>query len=311
MEKYMSDENLSLEAFVPAKAELSVLAGKAKGVDVKNAEQVHDVRIELRDARISITKRGKELREGALKFQKEVIKREGELVAIIEPEEERLKAIDEENKLREEMEKRRHELPSRLDALVAIGDEVTTDEDELLAMDDNEFNAYRLRRIEGKLLSDKAVEEEKRRIDLEEREARARHEEAERKAKIEAEDKERQEKFRAEEVVRFEKMRIEDEARMEERRKIAKEQSKVDAEKARIKAEEKARADIAEEQRLKLELEKREEDRKKKILEDNEKEQRYMDYLKSVGWNDDDHIVEWRDGIASIYKLVGKYNPNL
>ncbi len=112
-------EALSLAEFVPAKADLISLVEQAKKTDMANPEAVHEVRILLRDARVNVTKRGKELREGALKFQKDVIAKEKELVAIIEPEEQRLKTADEEFKLKAEMEKRRDELPSRVDAELA------------------------------------------------------------------------------------------------------------------------------------------------------------------------------------------------
>ncbi len=314
------EQNLSLEEFSPAKAELSLLAGRAKAVDVKDVALVHEVRIELRDARVAVTKRGKELRDGALKFQKEVIKRENELVAIIEPEEERLKVIDEENKLREEMEKRRDELPSRLDALVAIGDEAVNDEEELLAMDDNEFNAYRLRRIEAKLIADKAADEQRRIIGLEEREAKAREDErvrrekqdkedAERKAKQEAEDRIRREKQAEEDRLNAEKRLAEAAKFAEEAKRIAAEKAVVEAEKARIAAEEKGRKDAEEEQRRQLELKEREAAAESEKEEARMKEKRYQDWLDSVSKGNDGVVVQWIDGIAHAYKLVGTYDP--
>ncbi len=182
----MTDENkaLSTAAFVPAVKDLKALATKAQGVDVKNLEQVHGVRIELRDARVNITKQGKELRDNAVKFQKDVIAKEKELIAIITPEEERLEKAEEELKLRAEMEKRRDELPSRLAALASVGDELPIDEAEILAMDDTEFNEYRLRRIDAKLVADKAAHEEK-----------IRKEDEDRRKALAEEDRVRREKF--------------------------------------------------------------------------------------------------------------------
>ncbi len=130
----------SIERFNPAKAEVVKAVEAAEKVDQKNIVAVHDARIELRDMRIAITKRGKELRDGAVKFQKEVIVREKELVAIIEPAEEVLSRIEEEAKLRKEMETRREELPTRKAALDTVGDQVPFNEEEVLAMDDDEYD---------------------------------------------------------------------------------------------------------------------------------------------------------------------------
>ncbi len=306
-----TDQKLSLEVFVPAREELTLLSSRAKAVDISNAEQVHAVRIELRDARISITKRGKELREGALKFQKEVIKREGELVGIIEPEEERLKAIDEEFKLREEMEKRRHELPSRLEALIAIGDEQTTDEEEILTMDDNEFNAYRLRRIEAKLIADKAAAAETQRIQLEEREAKLRQEESERKAKIEKEDKELAE-VRAKAQAEIDKVNAQLREKQEaDSKKLYEEREAVRQEAERIATEQRIKADAERKAKEALEMREREEkleaEKKARVEAERAKAQKFQAFLDETGYDQDSDIIKWEGLIATVYRKIGTY----
>lgn len=56
-------------------------------------KQCHAARMALRNARVEISKVGKDARDDALKFQKGVIAEEARLIAIIEPEEKRLQAL--------------------------------------------------------------------------------------------------------------------------------------------------------------------------------------------------------------------------
>lgn len=295
--KNMSNENegkgLTLAEFVPAAAELQTLAQRAKTVDVTDIEQVHAVRIELRDARINITKKGKELRDGALKFQKEVISRERQLIGIVEPEEQRLANVEETAKLKAQMEARKEELPTRRAALATIGDAVEVTDEELLAMDDNEFNEYRLRRIDAKLAKDKEDHERKVREEAE----------AERKRK-EAEDKERDEKRKAEEA------------------KLAEEKAKLDAERAAIEAEKRAKAEAEAERERELARKEREakleEERKakeaaeKKAAEEAKlKEEAFQSWLKEVGFDEKTDITQVQeDGSIVVWRKVGTYKHN-
>ena len=91
-----------LEKFDPTVAELTAMVAKTKKLKATDLEDkaqlaiVKENRIVLKKARVQIEKRGKELREDALKFQRAVIAKEKELIAIIEPEEDRLEAIEQE-----------------------------------------------------------------------------------------------------------------------------------------------------------------------------------------------------------------------
>ena len=84
-------ESLNIEKFSPKKAELIALADKSKGLVINGVDDkigyslVHDTRMELKRARVEIAKTGKNLRADALSFQKAVIEKEKELIAIIEP----------------------------------------------------------------------------------------------------------------------------------------------------------------------------------------------------------------------------------
>lgn len=100
-------------------AKLKELAAKhADIVEIKNPagrEQCHGAMMVLANARIAITKAGKEARDDATKFSKAVIEEEKRLIAIIEPEESRLRTMrddwdaerEREKQAKAEAEKRR------------------------------------------------------------------------------------------------------------------------------------------------------------------------------------------------------------
>lgn len=261
----MTEENtLSIAQFVPAVAELQGMAARARATDVTKFDDVHSMRLMLRDARVDITKRGKEMREGAMRFQKEVIAKEKELVGLIEPEEERLWIVEEELELREEMEKRRGELPSRIAALASVGDELPMDEAEILAMDDSQFNEYRLRRIDAKLTKDRIEHEEKISREDEERRKALFEEDRTRREKLVAEEAELSQK--RQELDR-EKARL---AGMEEQRQ--REEAAKRAETERLEREAKLKADAEKAAADKAAFEKAEmekEARYQKFLDDN------------------------------------------
>ena len=120
----------------------SIVAETAKitALDLADDTQlavVKGTRIQLRDARVMIEKQGKGMREDALKYQRDVIAREKELIAIIEPEEKRLKAIEEEANTIRERKAREALLPMRREQLLPLG--VAFTDETLLDMDNDEF----------------------------------------------------------------------------------------------------------------------------------------------------------------------------
>ena len=188
---------MHIEEFNPTVAQLQKLVSESKEIEVvdfdnkEDMEMVKSYRISLRDARVAVTKKGKELREDALKFQKSIIEREKELIAIIEPEENRLKSIEEESKLIKEKADRLAMLPIRKEKLDAIKDGVEISNDELLEMDSNTFQEY-----VNKRNSDKIIKAEQILIDrenkLKEAEDRLKREDELSKAKEEAKKQERE-----------------------------------------------------------------------------------------------------------------------
>lgn len=240
--------NQQIEKFNPTKAEIQAAVSEVENLtiqgidDVAGYEAVKSGKKRLADYRIEITKFGKKQREEALAWQREVLRQEKELIAIIEPTEiklkEKLEGIDHQKK----REERRVLLPSRKKMLEEIGAEWT--DEEILDMDEKEFAseygslrmAYDAEQAEKK----RKEEEEKRHAEemekAKEEAAKKATEEAERKAKEELERVEREKQAEIDKIKRDqeEKDRKEKEekerAEKEEADRIAKE--KADQEKA-------------------------------------------------------------------------------
>ncbi len=153
--------------FDPNIAELQAIVAATSKVtynDLSNDTQlalVHDTRISLRDARVRIEKTGKALRADALKYQKDVITREKELLAIIVPEEDRLADIeDKANKIKERAA-RMALLPMRREQL---GESDITDEF-IIDLTNDEFIQFLVQRQAQKNEQDRLeIEAEKARI---------------------------------------------------------------------------------------------------------------------------------------------------
>lgn len=130
--------------FDPTIAELEKIVSQTSLItapDLANDTQlalVHDNRIALRDVRIRIEKSGKEKRAEALKYQKDVIAYEKQLLGIISPEEERLKALEDEATAIKERAARAALLPMRKAELAKLGLEVT-DDNQILDLDNDAF----------------------------------------------------------------------------------------------------------------------------------------------------------------------------
>ena len=93
------DQALQALKFEATKTQLLAIAGKFTRIVVVPAgaddafEEAKAARLELRSARTTVEKVAKDARDGANKFQKAVIAREKELVALVSPEEQRLAAL--------------------------------------------------------------------------------------------------------------------------------------------------------------------------------------------------------------------------
>lgn len=183
---------LELEQFNPTVAELQGKVEMSKRLslsDLTDAEQLKIIksnRIYWRDTRVTIAKKGKELREEALSFQKAVIAREKELIAIFEPEELRLKELEDRAAEYAEMEKRKELLPIRKERLAKFF--YTGSDEDILQMDEKQFEAKYNELVAQKNEAERIVLEERERVVREaeekitrENEMRAREEKARKK----------------------------------------------------------------------------------------------------------------------------------
>lgn len=300
--------DLDIQKFDPTAAELQKLADAARAVvvtdftDKAQLEAVSDARKSLKQARVRITKRGKELREDAIKFQKEVIAKENELVAIIEPEEERLSQIEKDIELAQEKERNKLLLPARVARLTALDPELKFDDDALNAMSIPQFEEFFTKqqqlkndRVAAKLAEEQAKVDAEAKRQADEKAAREREE------KARADERDR---IAREDAARIKK--IEDDAKAEAERVAAK--AKADADKiladakAKADAEEKARA---EEARKKAEKEARE----KAEREKQEREIEYQTWFNGLTTDKDATYLTERksDGTVYLYKLLGTF----
>lgn len=280
---------LNIEKFNPTKAELLVLADKAKGLvingidDMEGYQLVHKQRMELKNTRVQITKLGKSYREEAIAFQKAVIEKEKELVGIIEPIELDLQSKQDTIDLEKEKLQRAALLPERKFKLVAVNVEMS--DDEILGMDDNQFEAF-YNQKNGELLQAREL-------------------------RIKAE----------QEKIDTENKRIADEKRIEEAKKEAeakaKEQAAKDAELAKLKAEQEKEAAVQAER----DRQAREEAAKAKVEADKivkekaeqaklESEKKYQKFLKENGYTEktkEDFYIAKVGSVIVLYKKVAEY----
>lgn len=178
-------------------ADLSAMAAAARAVDASDVPAVRRTRLDLRAARVQIEKYGKDMRDDANRFAKAVIAKERELIGIIEPEEERLAAIEEAARKAEERAAALAALPGRMARLAETpGPDVP--ESEVLGLTDNSFELLLIGRREAATRAEAAA--------LAAREAAVAAREAAQKAEADRiaarEEKAAQEAFQAAEAAR-------------------------------------------------------------------------------------------------------------
>lgn len=229
-----------LSKFDPNVETLNALVGESVSivtVDINDPTQIEVVkkaRIKLRDARVLIEKTGKSYRDDAIKYQRDVLEKERSLIAIIEPEELRLKAFEEESKKQKELAIRREQLPARKERLATLGFEVgiSITEHDILNMDSVHFETRVNELVAAKNAEQKRKDDEaaaKVAADLKKREDDLK--EGERKLAAEKDAREREERARQEE-----RDRIEREARDKKEREEREERERKERE-AKEKAE--------------------------------------------------------------------------
>lgn len=171
---------LDIAEFNPTVAELQRLADEARAITVTDFADEAQLkvckakRIELRNARVVVEKKGKQMREEAILFQKAVIGKQNELIGIISPEEDRLQALEDEAVRLIELEQRKAVLPVRKEKLAEIKDGVEVSDEELLKMDAPAFQEYLNNRIGAKNEADRlALRKKEDEIEQEQQRQRA------------------------------------------------------------------------------------------------------------------------------------------
>jgi hypothetical protein len=309
------DESVILVKFSPLEAELHRMAEESKGVTAEDFADtikmtiVKTSQLSLRDMRTTLQNIGKALRDPHTAFNSKVLEKERELIAIIEPEEKRLKAIRAKADELAEKEARKALLPARQAMLHDIG--VVPNSDEwLLSFDGPAFQAEFNRLVAEKNERDRlALEEERKRE--EERlalEQRLRDEaidkereamEAERRA-IEIERERIQHEkdlLEAAETARKEEAERQERLRVEEAERAIRLQKEEDERKERVAKEE---AERIERERLLAEAKVREE---QEALEARKK---YQNFLAKYEYVDDGSFKVENDGkTVTLYKVLG------
>lgn len=238
---------MEIEKFNPTKAEIQATVLEVEGLtisgvdDVAGYEAVKTGKKRLADYRIAVTKFGKNARQGLLEAQRSIIRQEKELLEMITPTENRLKAemekIDEQVKRAERVAL----LPSRRAMLEDINVGIT--DDEILDMDVDKFSKFY---TEKQMEFYQRQEEKKKALELEAKhkeELEAAKKEAAENAKREAEEKaERDKQIAAEKAEKDKQDAIDkikrDQAEKERKEKEALEQAIKDEE-ARLEKERK------------------------------------------------------------------------
>lgn len=278
-----------IQKFDPTIADLQRMVENTKDITADTRiDIIKESRIDFKKRRVQIEKYGKSLRDEANKFNKAVLAKENELIAIIEPEERRLEKIEKDAEAKILIESRREKIPARRERLAAIGDGVEISDDDLLLMDANNFEAYVNLRVGDKLEKEKleyeAEQKEKDRVAREKLAADQKIMDDERK-KL---DEEREE-------IERQKQKLEDD-------RIAREKKIEDDKKAREKEE----ADLAEE--------KEREERNKIKLERAEK---YRNWREQYGWTEETK-AEWYEKVEGegdqkvviLFKKVSEFHLN-
>ena len=265
----------------PKEAELKSLVSLTKDITAENLEDpeqmdmVSTARKELKHARVELTNQAKSMRDNFTVINKAIRARELELIGIVEPEEERLKSIEQEAKNMAIRKERLARLPKRKERLSEIGDDIEIADSELLDMDSQAFEDYVKERAMAyieRLQAEKQAELDKKQEELRQKEAELENE-------LKARDREEQ-------------------ARKEEREKMEREQKEA--------AEREATEKIEAEKRAKEE-EKAKEKEKAQLL----RRKKYVEFRAGLGYTNDnkDDFKEETDGNrVAIWKKVGEFD---
>lgn len=301
-------EKLEIEKFNPTMTEIQKVVDEGRSITISDfsnklqVKVVRDQRIKLKEIRVSIAKQGKIYRQKAIDFQKAVIGKEKELIALVEPEEVRLEGLEDQASVFEEREKRKELLPKRKDRLASINDGIEISENEILDMDSTAFEGYCNKRFADKNEKDR-IELEAKQKELKEIEAKAAREREIKKAEDRARADERKLTEEAEIKLKEERERAEKESK----ERIAREEKEAKERADKIEREAKEKVEREERERKeKVEAEARAEaERKEKLA----KTAKWQEFILSHGYTEEkagEFYIEIKGNTYSLYKKVGE-----
>lgn len=286
----MNELSFSPTIFDPNKEQLQEIALEVSTITADPSKITKDeltlvstTKNKLVKARTAIQKIGKAAREDALKYQRDVIAYEKELIEIIEPQELRLKKIASDAEDYAIREERKLTLQEFKEKLASIGDSVVVTDDELLMFDPNGRTEYYNTRLSQHLEQQKA--------------------EAEAKAVVEEVLRNAEQKRIADELA-AEKAAIEREKREMEHQKELREAE----ERARKEAEEKAARDAEKREAARLADEKAEALRVAQEKAAQEAKEEYKKWLASCSFDESTDIVQENAGTYTLYRKVSEYH---
>jgi len=287
-----------LVKFDRTEAELKAIVAETASIVEVNIDNKEEIK-KVKEARIAIGKVITAIEEFGLnkrsfftEINRKIMARQKELIAILEPEKDRLKAFEEEAKQKQEIADRLLVLPERKNQLAGIGDGIEVTDEFILSMGSEEFADYvtvrktdyliareaKIKETEDKIAREKEIEEEKK---------KAREEEAEKaKRDIElAKEKAELEKQEALRKAEKEKQDIIDENNRKEAARVKAEEDK------KREEEEKARLEIEEQAKL-------------------EADKLYQNWLKEIGYEGEGQGIVLKDMGDHVlaYKFISKFN---
>jgi len=297
-------ENLNLDKFSPTVAALQDVAKKYQGLVISGVADkdgylaVNEARKELKTQRVEISKTGKMLRADAITFQKKVIDKEKELIAIIEPVERELESKQKDIDTERSKIARKSVLPIRQEQLQKI--EINVDDEFVLLMDDEQYkefyNTKNAEYLEEKerLADEKRLEDEKKLQEEKDKIQRDKDKIAEEKRVIAAMKEAEAETKRLAEIEKQKAIDAIKQKAEDEKQKIIKDQA--DKEQARLQKEKEVQ-----------DAKEAEAETKKEAQAELEKAKKYQDFLKKNGYNEDtqgDYHISQEDNKTILYKKV-------
>lgn len=292
--------------------DLYTLAERAKTITSVTDENFKEIKKALASKRKEISEGFMEARAEFNRMSKGIIEVQNILLDIFKPEEDRFIALDKAEKERLLTEARLAALPAKRERIDRAGIEFT--DEEILALDDANFEIEYNVRLGAKLEADRIAENERiaqanAAIEAEKAELQRQKEENDR---IEAAREE--ERRRGEEAIRLAKEKADLDIKLAEERRKAEEDERA----LRLEREEKERLDRIkrEDEERAAKIVKEEADKQAKAEAEAEEERqrqanaKFQEFLKLNNYNvDTDIIQKGIDGNFKLYRLIATYEP--